>query len=166
MATWLRLALVTMTVGGGYLGVAIALQALANPGALQAQQLWIVAGFGALYAFVLVAGLLFVQNPRRILPVVIAVTAQVPWVSSPLVTYRFTAGAHAAVGMIAGRFAASARLGSDFQFHLLQPMPIGCGVNLVAVLFLALLLRSQSRPAMPPTPPPPTPPPLPGRPAW
>ena len=154
MATWLRLTLVTMTVGGGFVGLVFTAQALTNPGAMRPQALLLVAGFAGLYAFVLVAGLLFVHNPRRVLPVVVAVTAQLPWVSSPLLAYRFTAGAHVTVGMIAGRVVVTTRLGSDFQFNLLQPVPVGGGINLVALLLLAFLIRGQSRPVTPSAPPP------------
>ena len=146
MKTWLRLTLITMTVGGGFTGVALTLQTLL--GLLGRQPLNFVLGAGilALYVFVTVSGLLFVQNLRRTGPLVVSIALQVPWVSSPLIAYRFAAGFQVSAAFIGGRFNGGVRLGSDFQINVLQQLPWGAGANIFALIVLVLLVRSLQAP--------------------
>lgn len=139
------LALIALTVGGGFTGFALTLQYLL---ALQAQQpIYFLTAFAflALYAFVTLSGLLFVHNPQRTLPLFIAVGLQIPWISSPLLAYRFTAGLQATVGLTGGTFAWRLGLGSDWHCSVFQKLPWGAGVNLIAVLMLVLLAHSHVR---------------------
>ena len=147
MRTWLHSVIVILTVGGGFTGFVVITQFLPSlhQGPRGAAQVTIGVAFALLYVFVLLAGLLFVHNPRRTLPVIVAVALQVPVVSSPLVSYRFSAGAHATVWAVGGRIGAAVRLGSDFQFTILQPQPWGLGVNLFALVLMALILRARTR---------------------
>lgn len=142
MKPWLRLTLITMTVGGGFTGFALTLQFLFKPQSQQLVYFLFIAVFLVLYAFVTASGLLFVLNPRRTLPLFIALGFQIPWISSPLIAYRFTAGLHATVGFVGGDFNGGFRLGSDWQFNLFQKSPWGLGVNLFAVAILTLLARA------------------------
>src|SRR6516225_2116906 len=91
MKTWLRLTLVTVTVGGGFTGVAITLQALLSPQQQPLAYILLLA-FLALFAFVTASGLIFVHNPQRTALLVPAIALQIPWVSSPLIAYKFAAG--------------------------------------------------------------------------
>ena len=144
MKTWLRLTLITMTVGGGFTGVAVALQMLLSHQIGQTASLLVFIGFLALFAFVVVSGLIYVQNPDRARPLAVALALQIPWVSSPYLTYKFAAGFQVSVAVISGRFIGGFRLGSDFQFYLLQPLPWGVGINFFALAMLILLLRSSA----------------------
>lgn len=142
MKTWLRLTIITMTVGGGFTGFALTLPFLLKPQSHQLFSSIFIACFLALYAFVTASGLLFVLNPQRTLPLFISLGFQIPWISSPLIAYRFTAGLHITVGFVGGDFNGGFRLGSDWQFNLFQKSPWGLGVNLFAVTILALLARA------------------------
>jgi hypothetical protein len=82
---------------------------------------------------------------------VVAFALQVPWISSPLVTYRFTAGFQLSAGIIGGGLTASFRLGSDFHFFLLQPHPVGLGINVAALAVLVFLLLAIRRQPVPPS---------------
>ena len=139
MSTWLRLTLVTMTVGGGFTGVVVGSEAPFTPAAkTPAFVVFAVVTF-LLYLFVLIAGLLFVYDARRTTPLVVALGLQIPVISSPLVAYRFGAGLYAAVGYATTGFFLRIRFGADFQLFLLRPLPAGLGVNLTAVVLLAAL---------------------------
>jgi len=94
MKTWLRLTLITMTVGGGFAGVILTIQSLLDSGSRGPVHLVLLAGFLALYAFVTACGLLFVHDPSRLRPLLVALAIQIPWVSTPLVVYKFAAGSH------------------------------------------------------------------------
>ena len=146
MSTWLRLTLITMAVGGGFTGVALTSQALFSPQVTGRPGLVaICVVFLLLHLFVVISGLLFVQNPTRVMPLVVALAIQIPYLSSPLVTYRFADGLIGGVGIAETGPFGWIRLGSDWQFNLLQPLPWGLGINLVAVAVLAALSLSIAR---------------------
>lgn len=145
MKSWLRLTLITVTVGGGFTGVALTLQLLLRPSQPLAYYLLMVA-FLALFAFITVSGLVFVHNPQRTDLLIVALALQIPWVSSPIITYRLAGGFQVSVALIGGRFAGGFRLGSDFQINVFQLLPWGAGVNLFALALLVLLLRSTRMP--------------------
>ena len=141
MRTAVRLTMLVMTVGGGFTGFVMTAQLLsANFSSLRAADRAIAISFATQYSLVVCAGLLYAHDPRRLVPLAVAFALQVPFVSSPLLSYRFTAGAHATVGIVGLNLVAAARLGCDFQFTLAPPQPWGLGVNLLAVLFLALIV--------------------------
>lgn len=85
MKPWLRLALITMTVGGGFTGVVVNLQALFNSPGASILKLVLDLIFMGLYVFVCVSGLMFVHNPSRRGPLVAALAVQIPWISSSLI---------------------------------------------------------------------------------
>ena len=150
MPSWLRMVLVTASVGGGFTGFVVILTAVGTP--MPAASRIILVAFAALYAFVVAAGLLFVHNPRRLMPLVVALALQVPSLSSPLVVYQFTAGAHVTVAGVLNLDTGSlsltggAQLGSQFLFALLQPpRPLSGGINLVALALFAAAVWSRSR---------------------
>jgi hypothetical protein len=142
MKPWLRLTLITVTVGGGFTGVAIALQALLGPQVQGVGNSILIFAFLALFAFVTISGLVFVQNPQRTIPIAIALVLQIPWVSSPLIAYKFAAGFQVCASFIGGQFNGGLRLGSDFQINLLQQLPWGAGCNFFALALLVFLLRA------------------------
>jgi hypothetical protein len=139
MSTWLRLTLITLTVGGGFTGVVVSSQALFSPQVKGPALILMCSVFVTLYVFVLAAGLLLAHNPQRVMPVVAALALQIPVVSSPLVSYRFASGLVAAVGLGENGSFWLIRFGADWQFNLLQPLPWGVGLNLVPVVLLGAL---------------------------
>jgi hypothetical protein len=146
MNTWLRLTLITITVGGGFTGAAVSLQVLLGPQGRQISNFFLIGAFFFLFAFVTASGLMFVHNPEMKLPMVVALALQVPWVSSPFLAYKFAAGFQVSVAILGGRLSGGLRLGSDFQINLFQRMPWGAGVNLFALAMLLLLLGTMQTP--------------------
>jgi hypothetical protein len=146
MKSWLRLTLITVTVGGGFTGVAITLQALLERQGQPPLYYVFMLAFLALFAFVTVSGLVFVHHPERTGPMIVTLALQIPWVSSPIITYKLAAGFQVSVALIGGRFAGGFRLGSDFQINFFQQLPWGAGINLFALALLVLLLRATPMP--------------------
>lgn len=151
MKPWLRLALITMTVGGGFTGVVVNLQALFNSPGASIFKLALVLIFMGLYVFVCVSGLMFTHNPRRTGPLVAALAVQIPWISSSLIVYKFVAGVEAFIivgspekeNAIGAYFGWDLLLGSSWKFALLQDNPLRVGVNFAAVVILALLWQQR-----------------------
>lgn len=157
MKTWLRLTLVTMTVGGGFTGVVLTLQALQSSIASQDQtrlNLLLMVVFLVLNACVTVSGLLFVHDSHRTHPLIAALAIQVPWISSSLIAYRFAAGLELVLSVngpaksedSAIHIGGAYFLGNSWSFSLLEEHPFGLGVNLFALVMLILLLRSVRMP--------------------
>ncbi|HLX82561.1 MAG TPA: hypothetical protein VKR59_01600 [Terriglobales bacterium] len=138
-----------MTVGGGFAGLTFTLQSLFTSlghGFLNSLLMFVAV---VLYAFVFVSGLIFAHDPHRTTPLSVALAIQVPWISSPFVTYEFGAGIQAAlsVGNIEqGRFGfhlgADSIVGCMFRFNLLQENRWTIGVNVVALTIFVLLWRA------------------------
>ncbi len=142
MNPWLRLALITMSVGGGFTGVAVILQSLLSPHSEPVAYHVLMIGFLTLYVFVTISGLVFVQNPKRTGPLIVALALQIPWISSPIIAYKFVAGFQVSAAFIGSEFNGGFRLGSDFQINVFQQLPWGVGINIFALAMLILLARS------------------------
>jgi hypothetical protein len=145
MKTWLRLTIITMTVGGGFSGVALTSQVLVHS-TVQWPNNLVIATFLALYAFVLVSGLLFVQNPRNTRLIIGALAIQIPCILSPIAVYRFASGGSIVLGIGTAQGTSGVKLdagfGSNFAFELLKDRGWSFGVNLVALAILVVLLRA------------------------
>jgi hypothetical protein len=96
MKIWLRLALITTTGGGGFTGIALTLSLFRSQGT-GFPSLILLIGFLVLYVFVLTSGLLFVRDPQRTGPLLAALAVQIPYISTPLIVYKFAAGVYAVV---------------------------------------------------------------------
>jgi hypothetical protein len=146
MTTWLRLTLITMTVGGGFAGVVLAVQLLMNSPNQATLNLLLAILLLLLYTFVTAAGLVFAHSPHRLGPLVAALAIQVPWISSPLLVYQFAAGVGAFLGANYSQGATGLSpnyeycFGSRSTVAVLRQNPLG--VNLWAVVLLILLWRS------------------------
>jgi hypothetical protein len=150
MKLWLRLALVTMTVGGGFAGFVSTLQSLFRSGA-STTNLVLTVLFVGFYACVTASGLLFVHDPTKNRPLVIVLMLQVPCISSSLIVYRFGAGFDlcTAVGgtenasRVEAGFFWDFMLGSRWRCVFGQESPLRIGVNVVALALLLLLWRAR-----------------------
>jgi len=150
MKAWLRLTLIAMTVGGGFAGFLNTFQALTQTSDGGPSNFLLAVAFFGLYIFVFVSGLMFVHDPQRTRPLMGAIAIQIPWISSPLVVYKFSAGAHAVIsiggaekpGNFGIRLLGEGLLGVYWKVALLQDNPWRFGVNVVALGLLVLILRA------------------------
>jgi hypothetical protein len=143
--TWLRWLLLTFSIGGGFAGLVLSSQMLANPQFKQPSHIILISFFTALYGFVFVAGLLFADDPNRSTPLLIALCLQILSVSSPIFMCRFSAGLPVVINIIGGNTNATARIGGEWQFHLFPKLPWGFGINLCALTLLILLVKYRRR---------------------
>jgi len=152
MKTWLRLLAVLMTVGGGFVGVTITFNLFGGPNKGGSPEAVVASIFMALYGFVVAAGLLFVYDPRRTRPMLVAFALQIPWLSLPVFEYRFAAGLNAVVAFGPSQaaqgalsmihFGGASETAFRFSFGTLQEGPWRIGINLVAALLYILLWMS------------------------
>jgi hypothetical protein len=153
MKAWLRLALVTTTVGGGFAGVVF--NTVAIRAAFQGQRLiaWpTIVFFLILNIYVTASGLIFVQYPHKTRPLLVALAIQIPRIWSPFLVYGFSTGLQFALGVIASTTETGGRaitldwtgvnFGTFGMFGMFHEQPLGLGVNFWALLMLVLLLRS------------------------
>ena len=151
MTTWLRLTLITITIGGGFHGSVLTFQSLFDSLGQKPLILIIKAIFLSLYAYVTISGLLFVNNPQRTRPLLAALAIQIPWISSPVIVYKFATALQAVLsigspekaGYFGLRLGSEFFLGSSWQFALLQENPWRIGINVFALLLFMLLWRSR-----------------------
>jgi hypothetical protein len=94
-----------------------------------------------LYAYGTYAGLRFAEDEKNKKSLIIFYWLQVPWISSPIISYRFTAGFHASGSLIGNELSGFFRLGSDWNFSLLQPVQWGIGVNFFALVMVIVLIN-------------------------
>jgi hypothetical protein len=158
MKTWLRLTLITMTVGGGFAGLALTFQALLSGITSHNQpfsNLLIMGIFLLLNAGVTVSGLLFVYDAHRYEPLIAAIAIQVPWISSSLIAYRFATGFELVLSVngpakgedLAFHLGWAFFLGSSWSLSFSQEHQFGLGINVWALTMLVLLWRSVRMPA-------------------
>jgi hypothetical protein len=154
MKTWLRWLLIVHTIGGGFCGFVITLQGMFQLEKADPVVLSLFCGFAALFVITVLSGLLFVDNPRCTVPLIVVTILQIPWISSPILTFGFTSGFRFVLGVLGENLLLSCQLGSECHIFFLQQRPWGLGINLFAVLILGLLLvyRLRTDKAQEPTP--------------
>lgn len=141
MGVCFRWTLLTLMIGGGFTGLVTTVEAWCQLHNFRWIDFLLCGLFAVLYALTIVSGLLFADNHERTFPMMISLILQTPWVSSPVLTYIFSAGFRVTVGIVNGRINAGLHFGSDWQLCLFQDRPWGICVNLFAVAMLALLVK-------------------------
>lgn len=141
MNVWFRRLLVVLTIGGGFAGVVVTMNAMLTATKVAAVGYVVMLLFLLLYAYGIFAGLRLSENATSYRHVIFFYALQVPFFSSPVIVYRFTCGLHATIAVVGFRFAWMLRFGSDWQLALVQPNLWGVGINLFAagVLFALTL---------------------------
>ena len=150
MKTWLRLTLITVTVGGGFTGSVLTFQSLIGSRSQKPLILLVISVFFALNVCVTVCGLMFVHDPGRTRPILVALAVQIPWISSPLVVYKFSTGFNAVLSLgspeRAGDFAFqlgwASFLGRSWKFALFEGNEWRIGINVFALVIFILLWKS------------------------
>ena len=143
MDVWLRRTLIALSIGGGFAGLALAFKGMIDAESEHPLYFIMLGGFGALYALTVVAGLIFAENPSRSAPLLVSLCCQMPCLSSPIITYHFSAGLSLTLGTVSGKLQVGYLLGSDWQLNLFGSMPWGFGINIVALVLFILLVQSK-----------------------
>src|SRR5437870_5311097 len=137
MNAWFRRLLLILTIGGGFVGVAVTIQFFLHANTVIA---YIVAvAFLGLYGYGIFVGFKLSEGSAPLRHLRLYFALQVPLISSPLITYRFCSGLQATVAIIQQSFRWDWRLGSEWQFVIHSSAPWGVGINLVALAIVFLL---------------------------
>jgi len=145
---WWRRFNIVMTVGGGFIGLIVAMPDFVALRELTLTKCVVYAVFMALYCYGIFVGLRLGEGKESDAHLAAYYCLQVPFISSPLASYHFTSGFYVAAGIIGGGINASFRLGSEWHVSFLQPAPWGIGVNFFA-LAIVLILILKKRPDRP-----------------
>jgi hypothetical protein len=154
MKTWLQLTLVIVTVGGGFTLCAASVEMLLQIGPNRQTAAILTLIMIACSVFITASGLVFVYDPRRIRLAQIALSLQIPYISSSLFVYKLICGAGLytviCTSPIEDLAAVFGHIGIRFQFGgywslaFCEDHPVGIGVNWVAI-FLLLMVRHSIR---------------------
>ena len=148
MSTWLRLTLITMTVGGGFAGLCMVVQTFFKSEDRSPLAMALMAVMLFFYVFVTASGLLFVQNPQNTRPLLAALIIQLPWFSTPWLAYKFTTGFDVLFGIVYPQAGGSLTfrwnfyLGGQSQFQLGHIETFILGINVWALAMIVLLYRA------------------------
>jgi hypothetical protein len=137
MNAWFRRLLLILMIGGGFVGIALTAQAFSRADR--------VIAYIALLAFVALNGYgIFLgvrlsdgSVPLRHLRFYFAL--QIPFISSPIIAYRFATGLQVTIAMMQSGLRSDWRLGSEGQLAILSPALWRIGINVVAVAIVLLL---------------------------
>jgi hypothetical protein len=152
-----RWIVIILTVGGGTEGLHTCMMAFLKQQTPDTVSLCVLSSVAALYCFTIMAGLLFMDSPKRTWPLVITFLLQALAFSSPVLVYHFTAGGRVVIGYVMSasdwQFLFTALFGSHFEFSWQDPhQPWGIGVNLLPVVMLVLLAKYRRTPNTAPEP--------------
>ncbi len=138
-------ALTILSIGGAFTGIVITLAGLISmtDHRVIAYLLYLV--FIGLYGYGIWAGIRFSEDSADLKPLRVYYLMQVPWISSPILSYRFTSGFHVTAGIIGSNVQCFFRIGSEWNLNFLQVFPWGIGLNAFALAVLIFLKRA-SRP--------------------
>ncbi|MEM7791655.1 MAG: hypothetical protein AAF546_09665 [Verrucomicrobiota bacterium] len=145
MKPWLRRTHIILSIGGGFAGVALTLQAFFTTQNANSVLYAIIICFIALYSYGIIAGLRFTENEENKKSLIIFYWLQVPWISTPIIGYRFAAGFHVSCAMIGSEVSGFFRFGSDWNLNLFQAIPWGAGLNVFALAMAISLMKHQRK---------------------
>lgn len=147
MKTWLRLTLITVSIGGGFTGLAGTASVVTDADSTASRALVGVAL--ALWTFVIVSGLMFVNNSQKTTMLLWSLLLQVPHISTSYLAYRFGAGfawfldlaAPENIGTMGLRIASEMRFGATWKLGS-SDGPLRIGANLAALFLAAMTWRA------------------------
>jgi len=139
MNAWFRRLLLILTIGGGFVGITATIQFFLHANKVIAYILTLV--FLGLYGYGIFVGFKLSEGSLPLRHLRLYFSLQIPFISSPLIAYRFYSGLQATVAIIQPglKWGWDWRLGSAWQFVIHSSAPWGVGINLVALAIVFLL---------------------------
>lgn len=137
MNIWLRRLLLILTIGGGFVGIALTIQFFTQADKVIAYVMLVA--FSGLYGYGIFVGIKLSEGPPLLKHLRLYFGLQIPFISSPVIAYRFCSGLQATVAMVQSSLKWDFRLGVEGQFAILSSAPWGIGVNFVALAIVFLL---------------------------
>ena len=149
MNVWFRRLLLILTIGGGFVGIALTTTLFHQANKVIAYVLLLA--FIAFYGYGVFVGLKLSEGPAPLGHLRAYFAFQIPLLSSPVVAYRFCSGLQATIAIIPPTLGWDCRLGSEWHFAVLSSDRWGIGVNLVALAIMFLLYSRLAVPTDAPT---------------
>lgn len=140
MRVWQWRAIGVLTLGGSFLGLVMTVMTL--PGAGNLLSKFIVLIFVGLYAWGVWCGIGILERSVDTFRKSILFWAfQIPYFTSPLLSYNFSSGARVTVALQTGdpTFVWALQFGSHFAAMVLRPSAWGIGANLMALAVTVFL---------------------------
>src|SRR5580765_4473399 len=137
MNIWLRRLLLILLIGGGFAGLALITEFVFQP--IKPIARIAMLGFICAYCYSIFIGLKLSEGTASLNYVRLYYALQIPFLSSPIITYRFGSGLQVTLAIIESGLTSSCRLGSEFQFAIGSSAPWGIGINFVGLAILLLL---------------------------
>ncbi len=139
MKTWVRAIHLVMLVGGGFAGFVLTLQMILDGPQLDA----VTASIGWLaelgLAYFVVAGVAVSQNDKYLPMAMAAYILQIPWLLSPIMTYRFAAGLALNVFVAGDNIGCTYFLGTQWYVGMARGDVWGFGLNWVAIAMVIVV---------------------------
>lgn len=132
-----------LTIGGGFAGIIITLEAFFASKEANPLFYALLLAFVCLYGYGVFAGLRFAEAPEENKHLAVFYWLQVPWISSPIFAYRFASGFHVSGAIIGSQLSGFFRVGSDWQFSMLQSAPWGIGLNVFALVMAVVTMKKK-----------------------
>jgi len=146
MNPWMRGLHLLMLVGGGFTGLTLTLTLASSPQVSNDAGRGIVAFAVSVYLFCIIAGILVSQHPRNMPYALVAYIVQIPWFVTPLVGYRFCAGAGLNLYAVDDSIGFQWQFGATWEITALRGDHWGIGFNLVALIMALVVARALMRP--------------------
>jgi hypothetical protein len=137
MNVWFRRLLLILTIGGGFVGIALTIQFFTQADKVIAYVMLVA--FISLYAYGIFTGIKLSEGLPPLKHLRLYFGLQIPFISSPVIGYRFGSGLQMTVAIIQSEMRWDCRLGAEGQFALLPSAPWGIGINFVALAIVFLL---------------------------
>ncbi len=138
MNVWFRRLLLILTIGGGFVGVARTIQFFSHVDKVIAYV--VLLAFVCLYGYGIFLGVKLSEGPAPPRHLRVYFGLQIPFISSPIVAYRFATGFQTTIAITQSGLGWDVRfLGSEGQFAILSQEPWGVGINVIALAIVFLL---------------------------
>jgi len=137
MNAWLRRLLLILTIGGGFVGITLTAPFFFHVDKVIAYGALLV--FVALYGYGIFLGVKLSEGSAPLPHLRFYFGLQIPFLSSPVIAYRFSTGLQATIAIIQPGVRFDWRLGSEGQFAILSSEPWGIGINIFALAIVLLL---------------------------
>ena len=138
MNVWFRRLLLILTIGGGFVGVARTIQFFSHVDKVIAYV--VLLAFVCLYGYGIFLGVKLSEGPAPLRHLRVYFGLQIPFISSPIVAYRFATGFQTTIAITQSGLGWDVRfLGSEGQFAILSQEPWGVGINVIASAIVFLL---------------------------
>ena len=138
MNVWFRRLLLILTIGGGFVGVARTIQFFSHVDKVIAYV--VLLAFVCLYGYGIFLGVKLSEGAAPLRHLRVYFGLQIPFISSPIVAYRFATGFQTTIAITQSGLGWDVRfLGSEGQFAILSQEPWGVGINVIALAIVFLL---------------------------